>query len=394
MIRRKEITSFCLLRLCRHHGISRTYTTDRGWGSFVGLRVVESRVGNGLTTQRGPFSKASPTPHCIVTACCAMFKVTREAVLRRTMAVYKALQSFVAKGGPSGQTACHKLEHLWQLIFGASAWQHPVQPRSILSDGVKAAVHEMRRRCGPDCVPWAVLQERPLEREISKAMVEVVQAAPNPLIVHGHLCDGKPCRYVQHSAQPLLRALERSWPNTSASFLCDAENRTMTPERLYILGLQLLWHTLDGDSSCQLDRRSSAGGPTCDGQPILEDETSLQLWSEMLAQREESGLHQSMSRPHRIGEQASNPQRAQHGGDGRAYCVRWWKARDSTSQRREKKSTGRVVFPPGAARFRVAGGTLNMSRSRLSSAHRSSAFLPRPRMHHGSRARTSQSSNK
>jgi len=106
-----------------------------------------------------------------------------------------------------------------------------------------------------------------------------VEAAPGAEMVQGHVAmrgEGRPCRFLRHSARPLLLELEWRQFGKHMSWIKPAFSLALTPRQIFLHGLRLLWRTLSGEPGCQLQNVS---GPTCYGTPLFEDEMSRRLWA-------------------------------------------------------------------------------------------------------------------
>ena len=214
-------------------------------------------------------SLAVYAPRCVVVPCCAMFKVTREAVLSRPPSLYSVLNQFVQTNGLLGQTACHGLEFVWHIVFGAQAWLHPLLPDFVMRDGLQEVAQAQIRDCGPGCVAWDALNKLGGTIDDAKAAVqEVPQAAEVP----GHLCRNGKCRHLKQAGPPFLKELSKGW---AAAIVLG--NRSLTPRDIYAMGLRRLRRTLAEDPGCDL--RSSVDGPQCHGTSLFEDSMTLRMWA-------------------------------------------------------------------------------------------------------------------
>ena len=124
-----------------------------------------------------------PPPRCVLTPCCAEFRVRREAVHRhRTRADLKRVDAYV-RGRDSKETSvpphtgasmgsgvmagwpptrCHAMEHAWHLLFGEPSILAPLPPRTL-----RAA--QVMRCCRPSSKGGGGQQDHPADMLLNGA---------------------------------------------------------------------------------------------------------------------------------------------------------------------------------------------------------------------------------
>lgn len=271
------------------------------------------------------------SPHCVYGPCCAMFKVSKEAVLRQPRQVYAQLYDYVNSNHGMARephTRCHRIEFVWPLLFGESSWQHPIGASEVLRLGLAMVTEHMvitckralRNQTMPELCRRPAAQSNwmqavgQMDKTLGSAEAVLAQR-PEAVEIVGHVCQYGTCRYLQHSSELLLReleALEYDAPLLEAATYCgcppletsqpwDYQPRAARPQRLealFLSGLRILRKVLDGDQMCALDSASSRGdhsrstgnasdappseGPMCSGRRLLEDAGSLRRWVEVM----------------------------------------------------------------------------------------------------------------